>query len=275
MSTVETPVAPSPVNGQQLATAPRREVRVVQDNSPLANLLDTARFEHMYRIAESIARSSLTPKHLLGHAPAETAANCFRVVNQAVRWGMDPFAVVDETYVVGGKLGYQGKLVAAVVNARGGLVGRLRCTYSGAGQDRTITVLGRFDGETDERAITLSVKQAKTANKMWENDPDQKLWYSGVTKWARRHCPEILLGVLTDDDLERVTVDVQSVAAVDRALAGPVASGMIEDPTGAHAPIVDRRREQAKAPEDNPADEVEITKEEYEHREQEQSNDEV
>lgn len=35
---------------------------------------------------------------------------------------------------------------------------------------------------------------------MWTSDPDQKLWYSGVLKWARRHCPEVVLGVRAEDE---------------------------------------------------------------------------
>lgn len=184
---------------------PKKEIRVVEDQSPIAYLMDTAHFEHLQRVSKLMAMASLTPKHLQGTSPEQTLANCFRVVNQALRWGFEPFAVADETYVVHGRLGYQGKLVAAVINARAGLTKRLSCSYAGAGNDRTITISGQFSGEDQPRIITLSVAQAKTDNQMWIRDPDQKLWYSGVIKWARRHCPEIILGVLTDDELDRIS----------------------------------------------------------------------
>jgi len=193
---------------QKPQAAPHR--LTVHDESAIGYMMDTAKFDHCWRIAQAMAAGSLLPDHLaLGRdkrplAPANIAGNCFRIVNQALRWNMDPFALVDETYVVGNKLGYQGKLVAAVVNARAGLESRLRYTFDGAGDARTVTVVGRFRGETEDRTVRLSVAQAKTANQMWTKDPDQKLCYSGVTKWARRHCPEIMLGVLTDDDIERV-----------------------------------------------------------------------
>lgn len=154
--------------------------------------------------------SALTPRHLKGETPEETLANCFRVVNQAIRWQFDPFAVADETYVVGGKLGYQGKLVAAVIHTRAGLDGKLSCEFDGAGDKRKITIRGKFRGESQPREITLEVGQAKTANKMWTADPDQKLWYSGVIKWARRHCPEVIMGVLTEDDIERIQESEQA-----------------------------------------------------------------
>jgi len=202
---------------QPLATT--RVQRVVEDHGPVAHLMDTARFEHLQRIAKLLASASLTPAHLIGKTPDATLGNCFQVTNQALRWGLDPFAVAAETYVVGNKLGYQGKLVAALVNTRANLDGKLRYEFDGAGDKRRVTVIGRVKGETEERSIDLSVGQAKTANKMWTSDPDQKLVYSGVTKWARRHCPEVMLGILTDDDLERM-----------------VESGAIHDTTSATLP---------------------------------------
>ena len=39
---------------------------------------------------------------------------------------------------------------------------------------------------------------------MWTKDPRQKLIYSGVIKWARAHAPELILGVATDDDIDRI-----------------------------------------------------------------------
>lgn len=195
-ATLEAPAG----NGQQIAQ--RRES---QDAGVNSNLMDSARYEQMKTVAGAIANSSMTPKHLIDRDPKKTLANCIRVVNQAFRWQLDPFAVVDETYVVHGRLGYQGKLIAAVVNARSGLVGRLRYEYiPGDGDKLGVKVIGRFEGEDFDRDITLYVGQAKTQNDMWTKDPRQKLAYSAVTKWARLHCPEVILGVATEDDLERI-----------------------------------------------------------------------
>jgi hypothetical protein len=173
----------------------------------------------MKRIAIAMAHASLIPDHLHGDSDDpkqrwdQTVGNCLLIVNQALRWDMDPFAVAPETYVVRGKLGFQGKLVAAVVHGRGNLKGRLGYSFTGEGDGRTVTVAGLFADETEPRTITLTVGQAKTFDKngklmpMWKTDPDQKLVYSGVTKWARRHCPELMLGVLTVDDLDRMQVN--------------------------------------------------------------------
>jgi hypothetical protein len=187
---------------QAVTVAPRREIRVVEDDSAISYLLDTAKFEHICRIANLMASANLIPSHLKGDTKEQTQANCFLVVNQALRWGFDPFAVAPETYAISGKLGYQGKLIAAVINARGGLAEKLSYTFTGKGDDMEVTVSGRLEGEDAPRKVSVSVKQAKTQNQMWTKDPEQKLVYTGAIRWARRHKPEVVMGVLTEEDLD-------------------------------------------------------------------------
>jgi hypothetical protein len=183
---------------------------VVTDAVPM---LDTGMFEHMQRVATVLAASPLLPDHLRGakrgdvftpYEQNKIVANAFLVVNQAVRWMMDPFALAAESYVVGGKLAFQGKVIQALVNKRAGLKTRLSYDFSGAGEDRKVTVTGTFDGETERRSVEVVLKNVKTANQLWKTDPDQKLVYNGCIKWARRFASDVVLGVLTDDDLERM-----------------------------------------------------------------------
>jgi hypothetical protein len=188
---------------------------IVQDNSAISYLMDTGKFEHCYRIAKLMATASLIPDHLkfTGNASnkreltaEEKIGNCFMIVNQAIRWGIDPWSMAPETYVVGGKLAFQGKLVAAVVNGLANLEERLSYTFSGppGSDDFTITVSGKIRGETEPRTVSVRVGSVKTDNQMWKKDPEQKLVYTGATKWARRHCPEVILGIIVDDEIEEV-----------------------------------------------------------------------
>lgn len=233
------------------AIAPQQRL-VSTDDSENSTLFDTAKFEQSQRVAMAMASASLTPKHLRGSDRAEGQANCLRVVNQAIRWGMDPFAIMDETYVVSGRLGYSGKLIAAVVNSRLPGGERLQCFYNdGKGDDFAVVIFtGKPDADTFEvlanyaekgersllralvsvgiRAIHLSVGQAKTQNEMWKKDPEQKLWYSGATKWARRYAPEIVLGVATDDDFERIA---DSQPARTELLANRIAGALATNST--------------------------------------------
>jgi hypothetical protein len=174
-------------------------------DAAMALMFNPETFAQGQRLANVMAASQFLPPHLKGKSgQAETVANCYQVIVQAQRWEFDPYQVAAHTFAVGGRLGYDGQLIASVVHARSNLDGRLRCTYDGTGDARRITITGRFRDEDEPRTIEMTVGQGKAAtqqvHRMWTSDPDQKLWYSGVLKWARRHCPEVVLGVRAEGE---------------------------------------------------------------------------
>lgn len=149
------------------------------------------------KLAEMMASAKLVPAAL-----QKSPADCLLVIEQALRWGMSPFAAAQAVSVISGKLMFEGKLVAAVVNANGNLQERLSYDYSETGEDRTITVSGLVKGEKLSRTVQVKLKDAKTQNSMWVKQPDQQLAYHGVRVWARRHMPELMMGVYSPEEFE-------------------------------------------------------------------------
>jgi hypothetical protein len=201
-------------NTVAVAEQPRQSnLRVVENDN---HVLDTAKFDHMWRIAKVMASGSLIPETLRTEGSKEhkvalpfevVAANCFLVVNQAVRWGMDPFAVVGCCSVVHGRLMYEGKLVAAVLQAKSKV--RLRYEYNDAnGKALGIRVVGRLPGEEEERDIFGTVADWETSgnNSPWGKPGNwrRQLAYRGAREWARLHDPSALLGVYADDEFDEV-----------------------------------------------------------------------
>jgi len=166
------------------------------------SVFDSGQFEQMWNIAGALSQGSLIPDTLKGKTPDETKANCLRVVEQAARWGLSPFAVMDSASVVHGKLMWEGKLIAAAIKAT--LNVRLRYTYEGSGESRKVTVSGVIDGI--EETIEGTVADWKTTGKgsPWDNlaNRDQMLAYRGARQWARRHAPEVILGVYAPDEFD-------------------------------------------------------------------------
>lgn len=154
------------------------------------------------KLAELMAGSGLVPEKL-----QKKPGDCLMIIMQAIRWEMDPFAVAQECSVIQGKLMYSGKLVAAVVNARGNLSKRLSFSYAGSGDARTVTVSGQRHGESTPRVVDAILRDAKTSNTMWVKQPDQQLAYHGARKWARLHAPELMLGVGSPEEWDEETVD--------------------------------------------------------------------
>jgi hypothetical protein len=211
-----------------VAEQPRQSsLRVVENDIAV---LDTAKFEHMWRIAKVMASGSLIPETLRTEGSADkkrplppevVAANCFLVVNQAVRWGMDPFAVVGCCSVVHGRLMYEGKLVAAVIQAKSKV--RLRFEYNDAsGKALGIRVVGRLPGEDFDRDIFGTVADWETTakNSPWDRAGNwrRQLAYRGAREWARLHDPSALLGVYADDEFDEVEAKPQAIESKPKPL---------------------------------------------------------
>ena len=140
------------------------------------------------------------PKHLRGEP-----GMCLGICIQAIEWRLSPFAVANKSYVVNDRLAYESQLLHSVVEARAPIVGRLRCSYEGQNGDRTCTVTGLFEGESEPHEYTTpKVKDIKVKNSpLWTSDTDQQLWYYGSRAWARKWCPDVLLGIYTPEEVEQ------------------------------------------------------------------------
>jgi hypothetical protein len=79
-------------------------------------------------------------------------------------------------------------------------------------------------GEAKPREVTVFLADAKTSNALWTKQPDQQLVYAGTRVWARRHAPEVMLGVYAPEEFDRAepfigpTIDADAPSDVRKAL---------------------------------------------------------
>jgi hypothetical protein len=204
-------------------TERRPETYAVVENA--ISLLDSNAFEHLQRVATMMAAASLIPECLRGdyegrgdnrrfvpHQPATVLANCFMIAEQSVRWNMSPFAVAQSCSIVRGKLMYEGKLVAAVIEARAGV----KLTYTfGKWNPKTESVDTSVEGENDLLGVVVSDDEGRTVEGSvgtWKTTQNDTPWrpgafkrmcrYRGAREWCRAHEPGVMLGVLTDDEID-------------------------------------------------------------------------
>ena len=134
---------------------------------------------------------------------------CLAVALQAFRCGGDPFAWANKAYIVNDQIVYEAQLVHAIVNSSSVLQRRLRPFYEGEGADRRCRIVGFVKGEDEPLEYesppigNIAVKNSP----LWKGDPDQQLFYYSSRAWARRHVPEILLGIYAPDEFGE-TIDV-------------------------------------------------------------------
>jgi hypothetical protein len=200
-----------------------------------ALILDSRHFTQMMAVAEIMARGiSTVPRHL-----QKNTGDCLAVVMQAAQWGMNPFAVAQKTHVVSGTLGYEAQLVNAVVNTMSPTKDRINYEWFGEWSkvmgkfeereskkkvdedtgkplkyrvpawnikdesDLGVKVWATMKGEDAPRVLTLLLVQCRVRNSpLWADDPRQQIAYLAVKRWVRLHCPDVLMGVYTPDELE-------------------------------------------------------------------------
>jgi hypothetical protein len=144
-------------------------------------------------LAREFAKAKMVPQQY-----QNSPGDCYIAIKLAQRFRMDPWSVMQEMYLIQGKPMMSGKLAIAILN--NSLAEPLRPEYSGAGDDRTLVLTGRVEGEDKPLSVELKVKDAKTQNAQWSKIPDQMLMYAAARMWGRRYSPDILLGIVFDDE---------------------------------------------------------------------------
>lgn len=187
--------------------------------------IDPQRLDYLWTLAERMAQSTLVPESLKTTGPKSNkkdlpheavVANVFAVVEQADRWNISPWALLACAAIVHGRLGFEGKVISAVLKSRYGI--DLEYEWSGEGENRKIVISGRKPGSGRVLTVEGLVKDWKTSG---EGSPwrpatfDKMLAYRGAREFARLHEPSAILGVLGDDEILAIGMDRQAQLARD------------------------------------------------------------
>ena len=207
---------------------------------------DLAGLERIERFAELMAGSKVSIPAELQNNPGDCLAVCL----QAAAWQMNPFSVAQKTHVIKGKIGYEAQLINAVITRWAPIEGRLQFAYS-EGWERILGKTHTKQGKTGDylapawsakdeeglwcevsatlhneqqpRILRVMMSQAwprQSAN--WASDPKQQLAYTAVKRWARLHCPDVILGIYTPDELDRPKQPPKAVDDILQERAGAI-----------------------------------------------------
>lgn len=156
-------------------------------------------------IGEMYAKSGMVPAHYKDQPGA-----CAIAEQMARRCNVDTLLFMQNTYPVQNKIGMEAKLVIAMLNASGKIVGRIRWTFSGTGDNRQCTayVTDKDTGEKLEQTVPWSMVVAEgwTKNPKWKSMPDVMFQYRSAAFLARVYYPDVLMGMHTADELEDVAL---------------------------------------------------------------------
>ena len=139
------------------------------------------------------------PKHL-----RLNPGMCMSVIMDSISWSMNPFSVARMHMVVNGVGSYMAQLIAAVVKAHAPIMEKvIPYKFTGEGGDLQCSITVHH-AETGEEITYTSPKKKDIAvqnSPLWKSDPQQQLGYFTIRALARRHFPEILLGVYDREEV--------------------------------------------------------------------------
>lgn len=157
---------------------------------------------------------------------------CLAVTSDAVMLGVTPYQLAREAYEVSGALAYSAKIHVAALHRSGFLRGRLKVEYRGeikgthkvsgkkgerdapAG-DLVCIVTGKLVDDDEPRVWESPPLGAITTKNSpeWYANPKKQLYYHTARDWQRIWCPEAMLGVMSQDDIEESEIETLKEAA--------------------------------------------------------------
>jgi len=162
-------------------------------------------FELAQRMAKALASSTMVPTAYQGQ---DKIGNCLVALELAQRLGDSPFVIMQNMVPVRGKPTWAATFVAAKVNACG-RYSPLRYTFNKTGDECFATCVEHATGQTlvgSKVSMAMAKAEGWAENAKWKNMPEQMLIYRATTFWARKFCPELMIGMQTADEVEDVEV---------------------------------------------------------------------
>lgn len=197
-------------------------------------ITNTELWDQVSRFAEAMTKADASiPTYL-----ADNVGDCIAITMQSIEWRMNPFLVAQKTQLTNGVLAYEDELINAIVNNCAPTTTRLQIEWVGdwdniigrvkAAESKTVDgdidtdtvetyikcwtdeeekglsvkVWATIIGEEKPRELTLGMTQVVTKNsQLWVEDPREHIAHLAIKRWARMHCPEVIIGIYTPEEI--------------------------------------------------------------------------
>lgn len=179
------------------------EIRQIPTQTQLASHTDTgiiSDFRQYFKMASELCKADIIPQAYKGKV-ADTAI----AIDMANRMGVSPMMVMQSMYVVKGKPSWSGQACLSFIRAKFTDVKVIYVGTKGTDDRGCYVKATDKDGDVLEgTTVTMSMAKAEgwTSNSKWRNMPEQMLAYRAASFFARVHCPETLMGVQVEGEVE-------------------------------------------------------------------------
>jgi hypothetical protein len=178
-------------------------------------------FDFDWRRAKAFSMSRMVPAHF-----QNKPEDCMVAVMMARQLGVDPLLALQNVQVVNGRPGFSASFAIGLANQRGPFAGPITWTSKGKGDTLEVTAHGvvKVTGEKVSATVSMEIAKAEgwVKNPKYRTMPEQMLRYRSGTWLIRLHCPEVLLGLSSSEELEDihpVTVRAEAPVASSNVVA--------------------------------------------------------
>lgn len=193
---------------EQIAPAAQEEKNTAIANPPVSfNWMDKASLNTAFTIAKGIASSELVPAQYKNNPWSVMIA-----MDMANRTGFAPLHVMQNLYVIQGKPSWSGQFCIAVVNGSG--------RFSPLEFIQLLDGDGKIDGYfcratrladgkiCEGSPVTWKMVKGESwdskSGSKWKTMPDLMFHYRAAAFFVREHCPDLLCGLQTSDEVQDV-----------------------------------------------------------------------
>jgi hypothetical protein len=172
-------------------------------SNELAFMHDGAALEHMWRLSKYFAASRMVPTHF-----QQKPEDCMVALMMASQLNVNPVLALQNLQVINGRPGFSASFAIGLANQRGPFSGPI--TWSSKGQGDSLEVTAQATIRTTGEVVTATVSMAMAKAEGWVKNPkyrsipEQMLRYRSATWLIRLHCPEVLMGLSSSEELEDV-----------------------------------------------------------------------
>ena len=157
-----------------------------------------------FKQASMLSRSGLVPDQY-----KQSPENCLIAIDIGNRLGLSPMMVMQNLYIVKGKPAWSGSFCSAIVNGSARF-SPLEFQFTGAaGSDdwgcRAIATRKSTGALCESEWVTIRMAKAEgwlsKGGSKWQTMPKQMMMYRAASFFAKAHCPDLLFGVPTREEV--------------------------------------------------------------------------
>lgn len=177
---------------------------LVTIDAPNNNIDRIENWERYYKMAEMLATSDIVPA-----CYRNKPSNIFIAIQTAQNLKLDVMTIMQNTYIIQGKLGITSNFAISLANKSGYLKDSIQYKVSGAADDMEVTAYATLkDGMPIEMTVTMAQaiaeRWATKDGSKYKTLPQLMLMYRAAMFLIRTHLPQVLLCSHSVEELKDV-----------------------------------------------------------------------